>query len=107
MQQFTVEDAAAEEELARAFDQKVSAEDKERAAAEARAMQPLIDYYAALRRKYERAAARPWLPVEPDPPPPQVDGAGARPGDRGARVFVGWMKPSEVSLGLNWHPSCG
>ena len=29
------------------------------------------DYYAALRAKYERAARRPWLPVAPDPPPPQ------------------------------------
>ena len=27
-------------------------------------------YHAQLRRKYERAAARPWLPIEPDPPPP-------------------------------------
>jgi hypothetical protein len=24
--------------------------------------------HAALRRKYERASGRPWLPVEPDPP---------------------------------------
>ncbi len=29
------------------------------------------DYYARLRRKYERAATRPWLPVAPDPPPPE------------------------------------
>ncbi len=28
-------------------------------------------YHARLRRKYERASARPWLPVEPDPPGPQ------------------------------------
>jgi hypothetical protein len=28
-------------------------------------------YHAALRRKYERAARYPWLPVEPDPPEPQ------------------------------------
>ena len=27
-------------------------------------------YHDALRRKYERAAARPWLPVAPDPPEP-------------------------------------
>ena len=26
-------------------------------------------YYSRLKRKYERAAARPWLPVPPDPPP--------------------------------------
>lgn len=30
-----------------------------------------IEYYAALKRKYERAASRPWVPVPPDPPPPQ------------------------------------
>ena len=29
------------------------------------------DYHAALGRKYEHAAARPWLPVEPDPPGPR------------------------------------
>jgi hypothetical protein len=28
-------------------------------------------YNGRLRRKYENAAARPWLPVEPDPPEPQ------------------------------------
>jgi hypothetical protein len=31
----------------------------------------LLPYHAALRRKYERASRRPWLPVEPDPPEPQ------------------------------------
>jgi hypothetical protein len=29
-----------------------------------------IDHYAALARKYERAARYPWLPVEPDLPEP-------------------------------------
>jgi tetratricopeptide (TPR) repeat protein len=29
------------------------------------------DYYAKLQRKYARAASRPWLSVEPDPPPPE------------------------------------
>ena len=28
-------------------------------------------YHAALRRKYERAARYPWLPVPPDPPEPK------------------------------------
>ncbi len=28
-------------------------------------------YHAALARKYRYAASHPWLPVEPDPPPPQ------------------------------------
>ena len=30
----------------------------------------LATYYMELRRKYERAASRPWLSVEPDPPEP-------------------------------------
>jgi hypothetical protein len=33
----------------------------------------IADYWARLRRKYERASSHPWLPVEPDqPPPPRV-----------------------------------
>jgi hypothetical protein len=28
-------------------------------------------FWIALKQKYERAAARPWLPVEPDPPEPK------------------------------------
>jgi hypothetical protein len=31
----------------------------------------LKDYYKQLKLKYERAAARPWLPVESDRPPPE------------------------------------
>ena len=31
----------------------------------------VADYHVRMRRRWERAAARPWLPVEPDPPPPQ------------------------------------
>jgi hypothetical protein len=30
----------------------------------------MIDYHVRLKAKYERAAARPWLPVDPDPSPP-------------------------------------
>ena len=30
----------------------------------------LSDWHEAMRIKYRRAAARPWLPVGPDPPPP-------------------------------------
>jgi hypothetical protein len=30
---------------------------------------PLTDHHTRLRDKYRRAAARPWLPVAPDPPP--------------------------------------
>src|SRR5262245_48388973 len=29
------------------------------------------EYHAQLRRKYERAARHPWLPVPPDPPAPR------------------------------------
>lgn len=43
----------------------------------------LARYHANLGRKYRRAAARPWLPVEPDPqPPPEPavpDGIGEAP----------------------------
>lgn len=31
---------------------------------------------AAQKRKYVRAAARPWWPIEPDPPPPEPDRQG-------------------------------
>jgi hypothetical protein len=31
----------------------------------------LADYYAEMYWKYERASRYPWLPVEPDPPPPE------------------------------------
>jgi hypothetical protein len=30
----------------------------------------MAQYHDAMRIKYERAARYPWLPVEPDPPPP-------------------------------------
>ena len=30
----------------------------------------LAMYHARMRGKWERAAARPWVPVDPDPPPP-------------------------------------
>jgi hypothetical protein len=31
----------------------------------------MADYHARMRRKWEYAAMRPWLPVEPDPPRPE------------------------------------
>jgi hypothetical protein len=31
----------------------------------------IITYHEALKRKYELASHRPWLPVEPDPPWPK------------------------------------
>jgi hypothetical protein len=36
----------------------------------ARRIRERAAYYTAMRVKYERAAARPWLPVAPDPPAP-------------------------------------
>jgi hypothetical protein len=62
--------AEAEENMLLAFGMNVSAEDKEQNAADARAMQQTAEYCAALRRKYEQAAAHPWIPLEPDPPAP-------------------------------------
>lgn len=31
----------------------------------------VADHYANMKSKYEEAAGRPWLPVAPDPPPPE------------------------------------
>jgi hypothetical protein len=39
-------------------------------APEAVRLNRLVGYHARLRAKYERAARQPWLPVAPDPPPP-------------------------------------
>jgi hypothetical protein len=33
--------------------------------------QKRAEYHALLGRKYEHAARYPWLPVDPDPPPPE------------------------------------
>ena len=34
-------------------------------------LRALATYHAVMKRKYERAARYPWLPVAPDPPPPE------------------------------------
>jgi hypothetical protein len=65
---FAEGDAEAEEDLAIAFGYKISGEDKEQQATEIRVMRRKADYLEMMRRKYERAAARPWMPVDPDPP---------------------------------------
>jgi hypothetical protein len=31
----------------------------------------LSEFYLTMKRKYERAATRPWLPIAPDPAPPR------------------------------------
>jgi hypothetical protein len=33
-------------------------------------LRAMASYHEFLRRKYERAATRPWLAIPPDPPPP-------------------------------------
>jgi hypothetical protein len=38
--------------------------------AAARAACAKADHHALLGKKYKRAADRPWLPIEPDPPAP-------------------------------------
>src|SRR4051812_19878970 len=38
---------------------------------EVKAHERLAAYHAEMRARYERAAARPWLPVPPYPPPPE------------------------------------
>jgi hypothetical protein len=39
--------------------------------ADAAAAAKAVGHFSRLRKKYEGAASRPWLPVEPDPPPPR------------------------------------
>ena len=39
-------------------------------------IQPRRAWHARMAKKYELAAARPWLPAEPDPPPPDPQGQG-------------------------------
>jgi hypothetical protein len=51
----------------------------------------LREYKNSMARKYRRAARRPWMPVDPDPPPPAAPirpgrqiPTGLRPADRSA-----------------------
>jgi hypothetical protein len=41
-----------------------------RATAAFRVLQQQIDYFGALKRKYQAASALPWLAIDPDPPSP-------------------------------------
>ena len=34
-------------------------------------IRPMSEWHEQMGRKYHRAASRPWLPVEPDPPEPK------------------------------------
>jgi len=49
----------------------VFVESPARTPAEIEARRRRSAYWIALKRKYEKAANRPWLPVEPDPPEPR------------------------------------
>lgn len=42
-------------------------------AADARVNQETAEYHAALKHEYDRAASRPWVPIAPDPPPPEPE----------------------------------
>jgi hypothetical protein len=47
-------------------------EQAERSAVRAEKRKALADYHARMKAKYNAAARRPWLDVEPDPPPPEL-----------------------------------
>ncbi len=63
------------------------AEQQKRSAADERGQEARYAEYAAyheaLKRKYLRAAARPWQSVEPDPPPPEPQARGPYWSERG------------------------
>lgn len=48
------------------------AEQASASACEIREVGEILNHHARLRRKYERAASRPWEPVAPDPPEPHL-----------------------------------
>lgn len=59
----------------------------------------LAEYHATLKRKYLRAAARPWLSVEPDPPPPDPAGRGRYWAERGE--YIRARSAYEEAIGLD------
>jgi tetratricopeptide (TPR) repeat protein len=68
-------------------------------------------YHSALKRKYLGAASRPWLFVEPDPPPPDPTGQGRYWSERGEyrRALVSYEEAirlhpddSDAINGLAW-----
>jgi hypothetical protein len=38
---------------------------------QAEKLKPLVEFHATMKAKYQAAARRPWLPVDPDPPWPE------------------------------------
>jgi hypothetical protein len=83
-----------ERELEFAFGMRVEQESeavKAKRGADARLNQKTAEYHAALKLKYERAASRPWVPLDPDPPPPEPGGDHNQPeADKVARVILCW-----------------
>jgi hypothetical protein len=76
MQRFVEDEGKDERELEIAFGMNVEPEREEvkaKRAADARVNHRTADYHAALKHKYEQAASRPWVPVAPDPPPPEPE----------------------------------
>jgi hypothetical protein len=77
LQSMAENDGKAERELLVAFDIEVEPEDevvKAQRAAYAGLNQRTAEYHANLKRKYEKAAAHPWMPIDPVPPLPKPDG---------------------------------
>jgi hypothetical protein len=76
LQRMVENDGQEERELEIAFGMKVEPQSeavKAKRAADARMNQETAEYHAALKHKYERAASRPWVPIAPDPPPPEPE----------------------------------
>jgi hypothetical protein len=74
LQSFVENEGKNERELEIAFGMRVEQESeavKAKRAADSRLNQRTAEYHAALKHKYERAASRPWVPIAPDPPPPE------------------------------------
>ena len=69
-QQFVRADANSQEDLALVLGLGPLAEDKTARAAAAKGFEQTSAYCAALRRKYEEAAAWPWSAADIDPSPP-------------------------------------
>jgi hypothetical protein len=55
-----------------------------------RAYEKSSNYYNTLKQKYERAAAQPWLPFRPDPPPPAWPDDLDRPYPPRSPTLKGW-----------------
>jgi hypothetical protein len=62
----------------------------------------LSDYYEEMKAKYERAASRPWLPVEPDRPAPEWPEGVPREPPQSNRIPERPPASSEKVLAFNW-----